>query len=175
MMSLSGKFSRGSVVLLLGVIGLTAFVIGTFYPPSFLQKVLYLVGALLLTSSAALDKNIFFTVLEVVVVVGTFIAFFPLSALIKAGVPAALTLLAILYLWHMEEIKNLLGILGCIGLLLLAAGFATSESIVYFFGSLVLSTYSIIVFLKNKDKLAMIFVILNVFFALGSLGNIFGY
>src|SRR5687767_14918757 len=82
----------------IGVVGLLLAIMGNLVPPhSLAQKWLYFISAVLLLLSAILERQLFFIVLEIVIVAGTAIAFTPLTLAWKAGLPILLSIAAIVY------------------------------------------------------------------------------
>lgn len=147
----------------LGVIGLLLIIYGNFLPPHNTQKGLFLVGCIFLLTSSVLEKNKFFSILQIVVLSGTLIAFAPVSLVFKAGVPISLSILAIIYFMLQGMLSDSLTIVGCLGLLFLAAGYAISNPIVYLLGGLFLTIYSYYSY-KQGVNIALIFAILNAVF-----------
>ncbi len=149
--------------LSLGVIGLTLIIIGNFLPPLLVQKELYMLGSVFLLTSSILEKHTFFVILQVVVLAGTIIAFAPIGAVFKAAVPIGLSIIAIIYFITQGMLKDLHSIVGIIGLVFLAAGYAISNPIIYLLGGFFLAIYSFISY-RHGHKIGLIFFILNVVF-----------
>jgi len=156
----------------IGVLGLILVIAGTFLPPQLTQKLLFIFGVFLLIISSALEKHQFFAILETVVLVGSLVAFTSMSMATKVVIPIAFSILAIIYFATRGMLRDYVSIIGCIGLLFLATGFAISTPIVYFLGGLALTIYSYISYCRGAS-IALLFTILNAVFTVASAIAIF--
>ena len=156
----------------LGILGLTLTIIGTFLDPNLIQKTFFISGASLLLVSSILEKASFFIILEIIVLAGTLVAFFPISTIAKAGVPVTLSIVSIIYLAKQGILHDRVNIVGCLGLLFLATGFAISNPIIYFLGGLTLSIYSYLSYRVSQLTIALLFAILNAVFTVTSVISI---
>jgi len=147
-----------------GIIGLVLAIIGNLLSVPLMQKFFYFSGGSLLLLSAILEKNKFFSILQTIMVAGVVFSFLPLGMVIVAGIPVVLSLVAMVYFVVTGEFKKRVTILGCLGLLFLAIGCATLNSIMYFLGGLFLIVYSWIVY-RQGARIGLLFCILNAFFA----------
>jgi len=156
----------------IGIFGLLLVIIGNLISVPVTQKILYLFGSIFLLTSSSLEKNKFFVLLQIVVLAGTLIAFAPVGDGIKAGVPIVLTAIIMVYFAIAGELKNRITILGCLGLLFLAAGYAILNPIVYFLGGAFLTAYSFIVY-RQGVQIGLLFAVLNFIFTITSMVSIY--
>lgn len=131
------------------------------------QKWCYLIGGLLLFLSSILERQTFFTILQFVLSAGAAISFATLSPPLKAAVPITLTVIAIIYFTARGELKDKVLILGCVGLALLALGYAVSNPLINLSGAVALTIFSYLSFRRGID-IALIWTILNVVFTITS-------
>ncbi|MCK4608892.1 MAG: hypothetical protein KAT71_05390 [Gammaproteobacteria bacterium] len=149
----------------LGVIGLLLIIVGTFLTPTTTQKLLFTAGSVFLLTSSVLEKHEFFAILQVVALCGTLVAFIPVGVMVKAAIPIILTIVAIIYFIRKGLLSDVVMILGCLGLLCLAAGYATSNPIVYFLGGIFLTIYSYLSY-RRGHNIALLFTVLNAVFSI---------
>lgn len=154
--------------LSVGIAGMILVIMGTLLLPGSHQKLFFLVGASLMLLSAALERHVFFVILQSVIVLGSVVALLPVSGLIKHIVPIIISLAAIGYFYRTNQLGDGLTIAGCAGLIAVGLGFAISEPFVYFIGGVLLAIYSYGSF-KRGAKIAIVWAILNAVFALTSL------
>jgi hypothetical protein len=164
--------SKLNVNLLIGLVGMLIVIGGTLISPGTTQKVLYLIGAVFMLVSAALERQLFFVILQVVIVVGAAVAFTHWPILVKAMVPLAFSIAALIYFYFTEALHDRLTQVGCGGLIAIALGFANSSPIIYLIGGVLLAIYGFWSF-RRGVKIAMLWAILNSIFALTSLVAIY--
>jgi hypothetical protein len=151
-----------------GIIGFIFVIMGTLLAPSSLeQKVCYLLGSIFLLTMSSLDLQLYFILLQIVILAGAIVAFFPIPVFYKAAVPIALSIFSVLLFLFKGYLKDPNQIFGCLGLLLLAAGYAVSNPIIYFLGGLVVMIYSYISY-RRGIKTALLFALLNLVFSVTS-------
>lgn len=161
----------------IGVVGLLLTISGTLISvPEFAltQKFFYLAGAILLTTSSLLAKHRFFILQQSVVLVGTMVAFVPVCQAIKAGVLIVLSIAAMIYFAVTGEFKERVTILGCLGLVFLALGYAVSHPIIYLLGGTFLTIYSFIVY-KRGVTIGLLFGVLNFIFMITATIGVYNY
>lgn len=124
------------------VLGMLVVICGNLIPDLTMQKTYYLSGGLLLLVSALLERQTFFIILQSIISVGTLVAFAPLSPALKAAVPLALSIAAIIYFAKQGWLKDGLTVLGCVGLMMLATGYSITHPLVYLLGASALTIYS---------------------------------
>lgn len=167
------------ITLYVGVVAMIALVIATFLEGgSLIQKIIFLAGAVFLTATAYFNKQQMFIALQSMLVVGSALAFFPtLTSLTKYLIMGVIALISIGYLIKIKHYKkDPWGILGSLGLALLAIGFAT-DAVTYpqlfysflGFGGLAVAIYSGIGFFYYKIKITIIWMILNIVFSINPL------
>lgn len=157
-----------SLPIFIGVFGLGLIIFGTFLPPILAQKILFSSGCLLLLCSSIMEKHTFFAVLQVVALIGSLVAFTSFSPGLKAALPIAVSILALIFFITKGMLKQRENIFGCLGLLFLAAGYAVSNPIVYMLGGIFLSTYSYFSY-RRGARIAMLFLVLNIVFTFTSM------
>jgi len=154
--------------IIVGIIGLIVFCIGTLMPGNPHQILVFLVGAILLTLSSFLSKNLFFTFLEGILAIGSFLTLISMSTDIKAIVIVVLVIATIVYFSKKGMLKDRNFINGIIGLVFLVAGAAFNIPIGLVISGVFLSIYAWIVF-KRGEKIGMVFFALNAIFTITSL------
>jgi hypothetical protein len=153
--------------ILIGVIGLLAFIVGTLMLGLPCQKVFFLVGSILLTISSYLEKNIFFTVIEGIATIDAILTFTLLSNTTIAIITFIIVILTVLYFVAKGAFKERYLIIGTVGLFFLAMGVGTLNPIAYTLGGFFLVIYSYFSFRKGS-QIALLFIILNSIFTLTS-------
>lgn len=149
---------------MLGIIGMFIACYGNLSHDINLQKWSYLIGAFLLLISSSLEKQKFFIILQIIIISGAAVAFAPFPPFYKAAVPIILSILAIIYFIASKQLKDPLTAFGCAGIALLAAGYAITDPIIFFLGSVVLMLYSYLSF-RRGVRIALLWAILNAVFA----------
>lgn len=152
----------------IGAIGLLCAIVGNLYPATLLQKYLFLACGILLMISAILEKQEYFIVLEVVVIVSALLAFLSEHGGLKMGVPLLLSLFSIAYLYSRGLLNSSLSILGVAGLVFLGLGYATLNPLIYLLGGVVLTVYSAISYTRGVG-IALLWAILNAIFSFTAL------
>ncbi|MGD9152755.1 MAG: hypothetical protein PVG30_03740 [Gammaproteobacteria bacterium] len=166
-MNLKGR-KLHQITFTLAIIGLVITIAGNFFDVSITKKLCYLIGALLLLVTALLEKNTFFTILEIILSIGAAIAFLPISHIWKSGVPICLGTLAATYFSFSGQLKDYLTWLSVIGVLICTWGYAVTNPIIYFCAGLIITVYSFCSF-RRGETIALIFGILNSVFTLTAL------
>lgn len=147
----------------LSVIGMLIIIVGNLITDLAMQKVCYLSGGVCMLISAGLERQLFFTVLQLIISIGALTAFIPLLPTVKAAIPLVFSVIAIFYLANKGLLKDRLSILGCVGLIILAIGYAITHPIVYWLGAMVLTIYSFIAY-RRGVTIALLWGILNAVF-----------
>ena len=159
-------------------------VIGTFVEGgSILQKVLFLIGASFLITTAFYNKQKMFVALQAVILVGAVLGFFPaVHTGVKFWLMASSAVVAVAYLVSGKYFKtDPWGIAGSLGLFCIALGFAMnaeqSPSLFYALllgGGLFVALYSGVQFFYYRVRISMLWLILNVVFAINPLFYLLG-
>lgn len=157
-------FGNHYINIALGVIGMLIIITGTLLTSLYPQKLCYLIGGLFLLASSILERQLFFTLLQIVISSGALIAFAPLAPFYKALLPISLSIIVIIYFIQAGMLTDPLNRLGCLGLIFLAIGYAITHPLVYFLGGLCLSFFSFAAF-KRGIQLGLVWGILNTVFA----------
>lgn len=151
----------------LGVVGMLIIIAGTLITPIYPQKICYLVGGLFLLLSSILERQLFFSLLQVVISSGALIAFAPLPLFFKALVPISLSVFILLFLFKKGLLNDNWNKVGCLGLIFLAIGYAITYPAVYFLGGICLTLFSFAA-VRNGVQLGWIWGCLNAVFTLTS-------
>lgn len=154
--------------LLIGIIGMLIASSGNLLTEAILRKECFLIGAILLLISSLLERQLFFILLQIIIVVGTAIAFTSLSPLYKTLVPIVLSIIAIIYFISQGLLKDWLTFIGCLGIAFLAAGYAITEPVIYLLGAVTLMIYSFGSY-RRGVTIALLWAILNAVFALTAI------
>lgn len=157
-----------------GIALMSLAIIGTFLENgSSLQMAFFLISAISLCLVAYLNSQKMFTVLQGVVSIGAFIPFLELSNIIKSVIMALSGLLAIAYLVKINYLKeDKWWPIGGVGIIGLAVGFAVNGAghlllfnLLLAFAGITIAAYSAIGFFHLKNRISLIWLILNgVFF-----------
>ncbi len=153
------------VNLMIGVVGMLIASYGNLVHQITTQKWCYLIGAILLLLSSLLEKQKFFIALQIIISAGAAVAFASFPPLYKAAVPIILSILAIIYFIATKQLKDPLTAFGCLGIALLAAGYAVTNPIIFFLGAFVLMLYSYGSF-RRGVSIALLWAILNAVFVI---------
>lgn len=164
--------NKSSISLSIGLIGMLIVICGTLISTGLTQKILYLVGAVFMLSSAAMERQTFLVILQVVIVSGTVVAFTHWPYLAKSIIPIAFSIAALFYFYFTGALRDRVTQIGCGGLMAIALGFANSDPIIYFIGGTLLAIYGFGSY-KRGIKIALLWAILNAIFALTSLVAIY--
>ncbi len=152
----------------ISIIGLVMIIVGAVLSPTITQKVLFAGGAMFLLIASCVDRAEFFAILNGIVLLGTAIAFFHVTITVKLILLGLASVIALGYLSKRDYIKTIIDIIGCVGLLLLAFGYAVSNPFIYLFGGLFLTIYSYKAY-KDGVRIGLIFAILNAIFTVMAL------
>lgn len=136
------------------------------------QKLSYLISAVLLLLSSILERQKFFIALQIIIVSGTLIAFAPIGVFLKASVPILLSMFAIIYFIATGQWKDRVTGFGCLGIAILAVGYAVTNPVIYFLGAFILAIYSFISY-RRGITIALVWAILNVMFAITAAVGIY--
>lgn len=158
--------------IMLAVIGMLLACAGNLMLAGIMQKYFYCMGAAFLFTSALLERQGFFILLQLIVLVGTLCALTHFSAVSKASLPIGLSILSLAYLASTGALRQPLTLLGALGIALLAAGYAVTNPYVYFFGALVLAIYSSVSYVRGVT-IALLWALLNALFVLTAAVTIY--
>ncbi|HJO94692.1 MAG TPA: hypothetical protein QF753_14940 [Victivallales bacterium] len=160
-------FGNHILNIIIGIVGLILFIIGTLMPGTYEQKYYFLYGAILLTISSFLEKNSFFTVLETIIVIDAVISFLGLSAVITSIITFIIIIITIICFAAKGEFKEKYLIAGTIGLIFLGLGVGINNPIFYTIGGFFVALYSLMSIFKGF-QIAYLFLILNIIFTITS-------
>lgn len=167
------------LAIIIGFVGMSLVLCGVFLEGgSLVQKILFLAGAVLLFSSALLNKLKMYIALQLMIIIGAILGFFvSVPILWKYLIMVVPSIVAVGYLVKIKHFKeDPWGVLGSAGLLSLAVGFATDavSSPVLFnsllaFGGVAIAIYSAIGFFYYKFRMSILWLILNAVFAVSPI------
>ena len=162
------KTYRGNHIfnIVLGVIGLALLCAGTLtaHIPE-IQRFLFLFGALLMTISSYLEKNVFFTFLEGILTIDAILSFTSLSNIAIGIITFIIVVVVIIYFTINGSFKERYLIVGTIGLFFLALGVGILNPISCMIGGFLLIIYAYMAF-KKGIQIAFLFIILNIIFTI---------
>ncbi|MGD9107663.1 MAG: hypothetical protein PVI75_00630 [Gammaproteobacteria bacterium] len=166
-MNLKGR-KLHQITFTLAIIGLLVTIAGNFFDISITKKLCYFVGTVFLLTPAVLERNTFFIILEIILMIGTIIAFFPVAFIWKSSIPVGLGIIAAIYFGFSGQLKDYLTWLSVIGILVGTWGYAVTNPIIYFCAGTIITTYSFCSF-RRGETIALVFGILNVIFTVTAL------
>ena len=132
-----------------------------------IQRYLFLFGALLMTISSYLEKNVFFTFLEGILTIDSILSFTALSNITIGIVTFIIVIAVIIYFMVKGAFKERYLIVGTIGLFFLALGVGILNTIACMIGGFLLIIYAYMAF-KKGVQIAFLFIILNVIFTISA-------
>lgn len=155
-------------------IGMLCFIIGTYaVPGSLFQRVLFLVGALILLGTALHTRQLLLVVLEIVVTLSTLLAFTPTGPVVRLLIFGVAAIAGVVYLLSVNyRSVDPYWPIGAAGLIVLAAGLPISSTFPVLFdglmatGAAVLAGYSFTVYYTNDVPVQLAWGIFNVIFTI---------
>lgn len=124
----------------------------------------FIVGALLLLSTAIYFRLTYFVALELILIAGhgaILLGIGPISQLI---LPILLCVQLLVYYILSGQLHHVFRLIGIAGIALLSIGFSYENQWIFFFGSFSVATFAIYQFYKGR-KIALLWVILNLLFS----------
>ncbi len=165
------RFTSLFVTRLFGVIGMCFPIYGNFIPPSTTRDTCFVAGSVLMLITSAAEKESFFTALQLIILAGAGAAFTPFTTLVKAIFPITTAIVCLGYFAYTGKLKCRLTQFGCLGIIILALGYAVSNPFLYLAGGSILAVYSFASF-KQGVEIALLWAVLNTVFAGAALYNI---
>lgn len=159
----------------ISVVAMVLLVIGTFIQGGMTQKILFVIGAPILALTAYLNGQKMLMTLQTVITIGSILVFFEgLSPIVRYSIIIGSGIIGIAYLIKIDYYeKDKWWPMGGLGLLAMAFGFATNAAafpILFnsflLFGGALIAAYSAIAFFLLNDKIAVIWLILNIIFTI---------
>lgn len=157
---------------ILGVIGMAFPIYGNLIPPSNERALCFIIGAILLFIAAAWERELLFSVLQLIVLAGAAMYFTPFDLVVRAAVPIVLAIAFLIYFAYSGRLQDRLLLFGCISIVFLALGYAIANPFIYFIGGVVLTIYATLSFLRGS-QVAILWAFLNLFFSIASAINIY--
>lgn len=154
--------------LLLGGLGVVLTILGVVVGASLVQKSLFFLGALALLMTAIRDNHKYFILLEVVVIIGTLVAFFPISPFVKGSIMLTLSLIALWALKNELQLESGVAWVSVAGILVLALGYAVSDPWIYLVGGILLTIYALAE-LQKGVQIAWFWLVLNGLFSISAV------
>jgi len=168
------RLSRTFMARSLGVIGMGFPIYGNLIPPSALRAECFVIGAILMLLAAVIERELFFSVLQLVVLAGAAMYFTSFSLVARAAVPIVLAGSFLLYFAYSGRLQDKLTLFGSIGIAILAIGYAVSSPFVYFAGGVILTIYATMSY-RRGVSIAILWAILNFIFSIAAAINIYHY
>lgn len=162
--------AKGNLVL--GGLGVVLTILGVLVGFSLTQKCLFFLGALALLITAVRDNHKYFVLLEVVVIIGTLVAFFPITVAVKSGIMLVLSLVALVALKRDFKPESAIAWVSVAGILTLALGYAISDPWIYLIGGVLLTIYALAEIQKGI-QIAWFWLILNGLFSVSAVLAVF--
>lgn len=158
----------------LGAIGMLFPITANFIPPSDTRAMCFVIGCILMFIAAAVERELFFSMLQLIVLSGAGMHFAPVSDTIKAAVPITFMVLTLLYFTYTGRMSDKLTLFGSAGIAILSMGYAEANPYIYLTGGFILAVYSTISYLRGVT-VAILWSILNIFFTFAALYNIYNF
>lgn len=162
----------------ISIIAMILLVIGTFIQGGMAQKILFVVGAPILAFTAYLNGQKTLMTLQTVITLGAILAFFKnLPPIVRYSIMVGSSVAGIAYLIKINYYeKDKWWPMAGLGLIGIALGFATNAAAypVLFnsligIGGILVAVYSAIGFFVLEDKIAVIWLILNIIFSINPM------
>ena len=149
----------------LGIFGMIIIIIALLSTDLPTQRILFFLGAILMTSMALLEGHRLFIGLQLVILSGTIIAFFNIPKFIEGAIPLLVSLPITYYLFKTNIINNKIHLIGVFALVGLGMGYATQSLAIFFVSGVFICTFSFLEFFSGFRP-AIIWFILNLTFTL---------
>lgn len=143
-----------------GALGLAIASIGTAIPGSPYQKYFLLVGPILLAYSAFMERDKFFTVLQLIIIIDAVFDFLYLPNWAVFIITCLLVIGAVVHFAMKGVFKDKALYLGVAGLFALAMGIGLLNPLWYLTGGILLTGYALIGTLRGSH-VSLVFLILN--------------
>lgn len=163
------------LALPIGILGMILVLAGFFIENNLiLQQSIFLAGSLGLAFSAIINRQKMYIALQGIIIAGILLGFFELEASYKYLIMALPVIVAYAYLIRIKYFKSdSWGILGSLGLIAVAFGYALNSqdypllfNIFLFSGGIIVAAYSAIGFFHYKIRITMLWLVLNLAFAI---------
>lgn len=155
----------------IGFIGMFFPIAANFIPPSDLRAAFFVCGCILMFIAAAVEKQLFFSLLQLIVLAGASMYFTPFTLTIKAGVPIVLSILFLIYFTRTGRFQERINLLGALGVCSLAVGYGIAHPYIYLVGGVSLAIYSTVTYCRGV-AVALLWALLNAFFTVATIINI---
>lgn len=162
------KFNFGIVSIIIGIIGAITTFSGLF--ANFSQPY-YISGSFLLFLTASYYKLYFFVALEIILISGHAAILLDIGTILQIALPILLSFQLMFYYLFSGQTSDFSIIIGIFGIALISVGFSINSQWIFLLGSLSLSTFAYFN-LKKSNKLSLIWLILNLMFAITALFRI---
>lgn len=157
-----------SLTILIGIIGAITTFSGLF---TYFPQPYYVAGSLLLLMTAIHFRLYFFVALEIILLSGHSAILLGIGTMLQVALPILLCFQLLFFYFFSGQTKNLTIIIGIIGIALISIGFAIESQWVFLSGSLSIVIYAYYN-IENSNKLSLIWLILNLMFAVTALYRI---
>ena len=163
------KIDRSVLFLIIGVLGGIISLLGLVQPFS---QFFYITGSALLLLTALYFRLHYFIALEIILIAGHGTVLLGIGPILQFALPGLLCLQLLIFYYLSEQLTALF-ILGIIGIAILSIGFSYTNQWVFFLGSTCIMIYAY--FSRQVHSAALLWAVLNAFFALFALINIIRY
>lgn len=163
---LSGNITE-IIIILIGIFGAAITMIGNFYAPA---QVFYVAGSALLLITASYFQLLYFVTLEIILLAGHGAVLLKTGPTLQVAIPFLLTFQLLIFYVMSGGLNKVLLLIGILGIAALSIGFAFQNQLIFLFGSAAIAAYAFD--MSGKTKPALIWAILNSFFAILSLYKI---
>lgn len=153
---------KGKLFIFTGIIGSIIILFGLTQT---VAQAYFVIGALLLLSTAINFKLTYFIALELILIAGHGAALLGLGTVSQVVLPILLCTQLLAYYVLSGQLHNIFRLIGIIGIALLSISFSYENQWIFFLGSLFVTIFSIYQ-VKQGRCVALIWVVLNMLFAL---------
>lgn len=96
----------------IGFIGMLFPISANFLPPGHMRESFFVIGSILMLGAALVENALFFTLLQIIVLIGASTAFTPWSLEVKASLPLVATAICLYILSRRQSLKDPVTIIG---------------------------------------------------------------
>lgn len=159
-----------TLMLFVGILGACLTVFGNLYSTA--PQFYYVPGSILLLISANYFKLFYFIALEVILLSGHGTILLGIGPKLQVALPLLLSFQLLVFYILSAQLNNLFIFLGIIGISILSIGFAVQNQLIFLIGGISIAAYSFYLYFAQHTKPALIWAVLNSFFALSALCKI---
>lgn len=169
MVNLANKAHLDRLYFFAGIIGSLVTIYGLLHYPF---QLYYVIGSFFLLTTAVHFKLTYFIALEMILLGGHGTILLRIGPVLQVALPVLLCLQLLAYYLLSGQLRNLFLLIGIFGIALLSVGFAYSNQWIFFFGGISIAVYAFYLAYQGQ-RIALLWAILNTFFALFAIINLF--